>query len=283
MNILVVGLLAVVGILAGGIVNVLADDLPQRQAVRIANVLADDLPQRQAVRRPHYPDDLPRTLLAWLGLTAFLTGQRRSPDGAALSWRHPVVEMVMGLAFALIAAAYPLDGQRILYLLFLAILLLITVIDLEHRLILFVVIIPACVLAILESILFPVPPPPLGDALLGGLLGFVVFFLMFLGGIGFSALMAALRGEEIPEVAFGFGDVLLATLSGLLLGWQAFLFALMITVFLGAAGAVLFLLSRFLVRGQYTLFTALPYGPYIVLGTVIMLFWRDEVRAIMLR
>lgn len=267
MNILVVGLLAIVGILTGGIVN----------------VLADDLPQRQPVRRPHYPDGAPRTPLAWLGLIAFLTGRRRSPEGAALSWRHPVVEMVTGLAFALLAAAYPLDGQRLFYLLFLAILLLITVIDLEHRLILFVVIVPACALAIVESILLPVPPPELGDALLGGLLGFGVFFLMFLGGIGFSALVAALRGEELPEVAFGFGDVLLATLSGLLLGWQAFIFAMILTIFLGAAGAVLFLISRFLVRGRYTLFTALPYGPYIVLGTIIMLFWREEVRSFMLR
>jgi prepilin signal peptidase PulO-like enzyme (type II secretory pathway) len=95
--------------------------------------------------------------------------------------------------------------------------------------------------------------------------------------------MSAMRGEEIGEVAFGFGDVMLGMLSGLLLGWQAFLFGFMITLFLGAAGAVLYLLSRLVTRTGYAMFTALPYGPYIVLGTVIMMLWREEVRAFLLR
>lgn len=145
------------------------------------------------------------------------------------------------------------------------------------------VILPACVLAIVAAIVSPEPPPDLGQALLGGLLGFVIYFAIFLGGIGFSNLMASMRGEPLGEIAFGFGDVMLAVLSGLLLGWQAFIFALMITVFLGAAGAVLFLISRAVLRQAYVMFTALPYGPYIVLGTAIMLIWRDEVRALLLR
>ena len=266
MNVLVVLLVGLVGVLVGGLIN----------------ALADDLPQRTELRRPHYPDDAPRSGLAWLGSLAFLTGQRSSPEGARLSWRYPVVEIGLGLIYGLIVAAHPLDAERLFQLVFLAILMLVMVIDIEHRLILFVVIVPACGLALLAAIVSPVPPPDLGDALLGGVVGFAVYFVIFLGGIGFSALMAAMRGEEIPEVAFGFGDVLLATLSGMLLGWQAFLFALMITIFLGAAGAVLYLFSQVVIRRPYALFTALPYGPYIVLGTVIMLLWRDEVRAFLL-
>ncbi len=247
------------------------------------NVLADDLPARAPVRPPHYPDGTPRRPSAWLGLLAFLTGQRASPGGARLSWRHPVVEIALAVIFGLIALAFPMDVERLFLLVFLAILMLVTVIDVEHRLILFVVILPACVLAIVAAIVSPEPPPDLGQALLGGLLGFVIYFAIFLGGIGFSNLMASMRGEPLGEIAFGFGDVMLAVLSGLLLGWQAFIFALMITVFLGAAGAVLFLISRAVLRQAYVMFTALPYGPYIVLGTAIMLIWRDEVRALLLR
>lgn len=266
MNILIVLLVGLVGILVGGLVNALADDLPQRTAVRL----------------PHYPDETPRPPIAWLGSLAFVTGRRSSPDGARLTWRYPAVEIALGVIYALLVAANPLDAERLFQLVFLAILMLVTVIDIEHRLILFVVIVPACGLALLAAALVPVPPPDLGEALLGGLVGFGVYFAIFLGGVGFSALMASMRGEEIPEVAFGFGDVLLATLSGMLLGWQAFLFALMITIFLGAAGAVLYLFSRVVIRRPYAMFTALPYGPYIVLGTVIMMLWRDEVRAFLL-
>jgi leader peptidase (prepilin peptidase)/N-methyltransferase len=266
MSILIVLLVGLVGVLAGGLVN----------------ALADDLPERTTLRPPHYADDTPRPPIAWLGILALVTGHRASPEGARLTWRYPVVEIVLGVVYALLAAAHPLDGAQLFQLVFLAILMLVMVIDIEHRLILFVVILPACVLALLAAALVPVPPPDLGDALLGGLVGFGVYFAIFLGGVGFSALMASMRGEEIPEVAFGFGDVLLATLSGMLLGWQAFLFALMITIFLGAAGAVLYLFSRMVIRRPYAMFTALPYGPYIVLGTVIMMLWRDEVRAFLL-
>jgi len=94
---------------------------------------------------------------------------------------------------------------------------------------------------------------------------------MFLGGGAFSAL----AGRD--EVAFGFGDVMLATLSGFMLGWRAFIFASLITVFAGALGAVLYMVGRAMVGRQYKWFTPLPYGPYIVIGTLIMLMFRDEV------
>ena len=113
--------------------------------------------------------------------------------------------------------------------------------------------------------------------LFGGLLGFAIFFLMYMGGILFSVIMASMRGEELEEVAFGYGDVMLATLSGFMLGWQALIFAIFIAVFAGAAGALLYLAVRLFVRGKYELFTALPYGQYIVFGTIIMMLWRTPL------
>lgn len=262
MNWITAILAGLIGVLIGGVINVLSDDLPQRRR-----------PQS-----PRYPDGAPRPPAAWLGVLAFLSGRRQSPAGAALSWRHPLVEVGLGVLYALLALARPLDGLLAFQLLFLAILTLITVIDLEHRLILFVVILPACILALLKGMLIPFPLPDVREALIGGAVGFGTFFVMFLGGLFFSALVAHFRGYELPEVAFGFGDVMLGTFSGMLLGWQAFVFALMLTVFLGAAGALLYLLSKALLRGSYTVFTALPYGPYITLSTAVMLLWRDEVR-----
>ena len=58
LNVFIVGL---IGILAGGVVNILADALPQQKAVRFP---------------PRYPDGTPRPLIAWLGITAFLFGRR---------------------------------------------------------------------------------------------------------------------------------------------------------------------------------------------------------------
>ncbi len=83
-------------------------------------------------------------------------------------------------------------------------------------------------------------------------------------------------------IAFGFGDVMLGTLSALMLGWRAFIFAALITVFAGAVGALVYLIGLQVVRRRYKWFTPLPYGPYIVIGTLIMLLFREEVQDILL-
>ncbi len=252
---------AVVGLALGGVVNWLADALPHTLRLGV----------------PHYPDGTPRPPHAWLGLGAWLSGSRKSPGGAKLSWRHPLVELTLAILFVYIALAYPVSLRSLFWMGNAAILMLITVIDLEHRLILFVVVIPACIFALIGVALSG--EVAFQDYLFGGALGFVLFFVMYLGGLLFSVVVASARGEALEEVAFGYGDVMLATLAGFILGWQAFIFAVFITVFTGAAGALLFLIARLFTRGKYELFTALPYGQYIVFGTLIMMLWREPVRA----
>lgn len=241
------------------------------------NLLADDLPHTSLARLPHYADGTTRPIIAWLGSTAFISGKRTGPDGKAMSWRYPLVEAATALLFAATTAEYGVSGMSIFWMGILAILILITVIDLEHRLILFIVMIPAYVYALIGAALFNQQINDkivFRDYLLGGLFGFVIFFVLYLGGILFTIIMEKTRHEEIEEVAFGYGDVLLATLSGLVLGWQALIFAIFIAIFAGAAGALLYLAVRMVVRGKYELFTALPYGQYIVFGTIIMMLWR---------
>jgi leader peptidase (prepilin peptidase) / N-methyltransferase len=265
-------LVGLIGLLAGGVIN----------------VLADDLPHRRNPGRPHYPDGTPRPVPAWLGITAFLLGQRTSPGGAKLSWRHPITEVLTVLAMMLVIIATN-DGQPdasglqlIFWLAYMAIFVLIVVIDVEHKLILFIVIIPSAVLALLDALLTQ-QAPSLSEALIGGAAGFIVFFILYNGGFLFTYIMGKLRGEEITTVAFGYGDVMMATLSGLILGWRALIFAMFITVFLGALGAMVYLISRSLLGSKYSMFTALPYGPYIVAGTVLMLLFGAEVSRILLR
>jgi leader peptidase (prepilin peptidase)/N-methyltransferase len=261
---------ALVGILAGGVINALADDLPHHRSPKL----------------PRYPDGTLRPVTAWLGITAFLLGQRMSANGAKLSWRHPLTEIGTAALMVLTLWVTRADPnvtplQRVFYFLYMAIFVLIIVVDVEHRLILFAVIIPSCIIALLDAILTPeMDKPDLPTALLGAALGFGVFFLMYLGGILFSTVVAKLRGYELPEVAFGYGDVMLSTLCGLIIGWQPLIFAMFITIFLGAFGALIYLIVRRL-SGRYNLFTPLPYGPYIVVGTLIMLLFSDEVRAVL--
>ncbi len=247
------------------------------------NALSDDLPERRSPKLPRYADGTPRPIIAWSGILAFIFNQRAAPDGGRLRWRYPLTELCTISLFLLTLITFQDDAeitllQFIIYLLYMAIFVLITAIDLEHRLILFVVIIPSCLLALADAIFIDYGPD-VGEALLGALLGFGIFFLLYLGGFIFTALLSSLRGSKIEEVAFGYGDVMLITLSGLILGWQALIITMFLTVFLGALGAIIYLIVRRLAGRHYSLFTPLPYGQYIVIATVVMLLFAPEIAA----
>jgi len=286
---LIVLIVTIIGILAGGLVNTLADELPYRRKPAL----------------PTYPDGTPRPVLAWLGITAFLFGLRTPPKSTnisrekqegrqryyegepKLSWRYPITEIATAI---LMVATYILMGnkpevsslQMIIWLIYMAIFMLINVIDIEHKLILFVVMIPSAILAIIDAVLTPIPLPPLQSALTGGGLGFVIFFIFYQGGYLFTYIMGRARGETIDTVAFGFGDVMMITLSGLILGFQGVIFVMFISVFFGSVGAIVYLALRLLVAGRYNLFTAIPYGPYIVAATIIVLLFPDEMSLLLL-
>jgi leader peptidase (prepilin peptidase) / N-methyltransferase len=266
---LIVGL---IGVFVGGIIN----------------WLADDLPERGRPTTPHYPDDSPRPMIAWLGLSAFLTGRRASGTGSKLPWRHPITELATAVLFVATYAATLDDAamtplQLFFWLVYVAILILITIIDLEHKLILFVVVIPAWLIAVIDALLtdFTRYGPTLERTLIGGAVGFGISFALYLGGYLFIYISSKMRGYELDEVAFGYGDVMLFTFSGLILGVESLIFAIYITVLAGALGAILYLLGRSLRRRGYSLFTALPYGPYIVFGTFMMLLFSNEVLTFM--
>ena len=259
-------IVALIGILIGGVLNVLADDLPNKRPIRLP---------------PRYPDGSPRPPIAWLGITAFLFGKRVTPNGSKLRWRYPVTELFTAGLMVMAVLATSDDPmmtplQLTFWLIYMVIFSLITVIDLEHRLILFIEIIPACVLAIVDAAVTNYGAD-LKDALIGGAVGFGIFFLMYLGGFLFVYVMAKTQGHSTDEVAFGYGDVMLITLAGLILGWQPLIPAIFLTVFLGALGAVAWMVGRWLTGNRYSLFTPLPYGQYIIAATVIMLLFSTEV------
>jgi leader peptidase (prepilin peptidase)/N-methyltransferase len=82
-------------------------------------------------------------------------------------------------------------------------------------------------------------------------------------------------GIVLPREAMGFGDVKFMAAIGAFLGWQAVLFSLMVSTFIGGflVGIPLVLLGR---RG---LSSRLPYGPYIAVAAVLWVFAGTEMIA----
>lgn len=245
----------------------------------LANILADDLPHRRWPRAPHCPDcEQSRPVVAWLGVTAFLLRQRWCPDcPQPLPWRHPLLELFLAIAFVYLSLRYGLSSEGAFIALYVWVAALVTVTDLEHRLILNVIMAPAILLALVESAL----TSRLGflQALRGGAIGFAVVFGVFLLGEAFRRLVARLRGESVDEVAFGFGDVTLSTFAGLVVGDGpgGIGLVLVIMILVGGLTALAYLLYRRFISRDYSAFSAIPYGPNIIVGMLVVLIWRDDI------
>lgn len=155
--------------------------------------------------------------------------------------------------------------------------MLVAIIDIEHRLILDVVMLPAFVFAIIEVLVSP--RMNWMDGLVGYAIAQIVVMAFYVFGAAYLWLINRKRTAEmkVDEVAFGFGDVTLATFCGLVVGFPSVIVMLGLMVLIGAANSILYLLITGLFTKEYKAHTALPYGPAILLAAVIMLLWGDVV------
>ena len=147
----------------------------------------------------------------------------------------------------------------------------ITVIDLEHRLILHPTSMVGAVLGLIVGTVIHSRADGLllgvGKSLLGGLFGFGVMYLLYMLGTlvaRYRARRMQASGQALDdEEALGGGDVYLAGVLGLMLGWPFILNALVLGVLLGGLISFLFI-ALLLVRRRYSgdaLMTFIPYGP----------------------
>jgi prepilin signal peptidase PulO-like enzyme (type II secretory pathway) len=243
----------------------------------LINLCADSLPVVRRMRRPTCPYcGRPRSPIAWSAVSAYLFRRQHCAGcGAPISLRHASVEVGVALFFGLSWLRTGATVTTLLNLIYGSILVLILVTDIEHRLILHVVTLPAILIALAGAFVNPVFDSP-KRALLGGGIGLLSTFTLYLLGALFARAMGAWRGQAIDEVAFGFGDVTLTTFIGLIVGAPEIIFAILIGFLSGGLVAILILAVRGLLQKRYQMFTAIPYGPFLILGGVTMLYWGQE-------
>ncbi len=187
--------------------------------------------------------------------------------GKRISEYHPVLELTAGLALVAAWLAYGFSWQFAVSGFFGLVMTFLFAYDLKHQIIPNVVVVPA-IAAALIVILFQYAlfqqgiPIPIGlwssdpdTYLLGG----------GAAGLFFLTLSAASGGRWI-----GGGDVKLAALIGLVVGWPAVLVAVFAAYLVGLAYALVLLLTR-----NATLQSSIPFGPMLVAGYFIAAFYAD--------
>ena len=229
------------------------------------NLTIDRLPRGQSVVTPPSRCDRCERRLAPFELVPvfsylFLRGKCRR-CGVPIPARNVVMELATAALFGFVTYRFgltPLGGVILAYgTLFLAI----SAIDFEWTIILDKMVLPGAVLAFAAAHYGPVGEDnALGETFIrvvaGGGLGFGVMFLIYIG----SFLVYR------SNVGLGFGDVKLAGLMGLVLGFPDLAIALYFAFIAG--GVVALLLICLKLRGRRD---ALPYGPFLAGGPVATL------------
>jgi len=142
------------------------------------------------------------------------------------------------------------------------------VMDVEHRVVMHPVSLFGAVAGALLGI-FVLNGPI--STLIGGAAGFGIMFGLYLLGFVFSKIMSRIRGEEVDEVALGFGDVNLAGVLGLMLGWPRIGVVLLFAILLGGAVS-LFLVIGMALTKKYRPLTAIPYAPFLVIVAAVIFY-----------
>ncbi|OPX23203.1 MAG: hypothetical protein B1H03_02410 [Planctomycetales bacterium 4484_113] len=258
--ILITVFLFVLGLVFGSFFNVLIYRLPRELSIVKPGSFCP------SCRHPiAWYDNIP--LLSWL----ILRGRCRH-CGAAISLRYPLVELMTGIIFAGVPplvkavglANVPAAGVSPLHIafaiIFISILALVLIIDLEHQ------IIPdelSVALFVLGWMAVFALRPPISPGWVSSLIGMFVLSLFFLA---FALLLGG----------FGLGDVKLAVGLGAFFGWQLLVVAAFLSFAVGGVFAIsfaLYLMSQRKLKARI----AIPFGPYLAIGAALTLFIGDRL------
>lgn len=241
---------ALLGLLIGSFLNVVIWRVPRGESV---------VSPPSACPECGHPiraqDNIP--LISWL----ILRGKCRD-CGHPISPRYPLVELGTAITFAVLACRFGPTWELPAYLYFGAIAVALTVIDLDVHRLPNVIVLPSYAVA---GLLFLLPAilNPDWDAYMQAWLGAAALFAFY--------FVLAL----IYPAGMGFGDVKLAGVLGLYLGWLGW-GSLLIGGFLG------FVLGGFvggalMMARKAKMKTAIPFGPFMFAGAMIGILWGQEL------
>ena len=220
------------------------------------NVIAARVPRGRSVARPGSACMHCAAPIAWYDNVPLLSyvllrGRCRSCR-APIGLLYPAVELTAAVLVAGSVLAFGLTFDAALAAFFCCVLVAISAVDLEHRIVPNKIVLPATALALPAQTLLH-PSLEWAVAALGASL------FLFLAVLAYPAGM-------------GMGDVKLALFMGAVLG-KAVAVALMLGM-LTALVPGLYLLAR---HGSKARKMAIPFAPFLALGSVIALFWGDAL------
>jgi prepilin signal peptidase PulO-like enzyme (type II secretory pathway) len=187
--------------------------------------------------------------------------------GKPISWQYPAVELATSVLFAVSYLAWPVPfhgigvQEFVVWLGFLTMFMALTVYDLRWYLLPDRIVYPLMVVAAAETVILALYGHDLSvlvNAALGALIISGIFYTLFQLSAG---------------TWIGGGDVKLAVVLGL---WAGTPLKALLLMFLSSVIGTVFALPL-LMRGKQALKLKVPYGPFLIAATVVVVLWGQQL------
>lgn len=197
-------------------------------------------------------DNVPLLSYVWLkGICRYCRG--------SISPRYPLLELLTGFLALGAYFRFGISWEGGVYFALIAVLLIVTFIDIDHGIIPDIILLPGIPVAVLCG--WSLPAMTLVQCLLGLAAGAGILWVVALA----YRLIARREG-------MGSGDVLLMAMIGAVIGWQGVLFTIFTASALGTVAGFAIMLKQ----GK-DLKMAIPFGPFLSMGAMAYIFFGPRV------
>jgi leader peptidase (prepilin peptidase)/N-methyltransferase len=225
------------------------------------NVCIYRIPREESIVFPssHCPNC--GTSLKWCDLVPVLSfivqGGKCRYCGEKISPQYPIIELLNATIYLFIYSQFDFSLELLFYAIIFSILIIITVIDLQHMIIpdiLVIMILVSTIIYKLVSYLLYSNSPEILNSIGGLVLSSLLFILIIL----------------ISKGGMGGGDVTLIGALGFILGIKKVFLTIFLSFILGAIISIFLLITK--IKGKKD---PIPFGPFIILGFFITVFWGE--------
>ena len=184
----------------------------------------------------------------------------------SISSQYALVEMLSLISFVSIYYLYGISFTTLLLIILALVLIIIFFIDLKHFIIPNTLTFPLMALGLIKSFIPNLNEifPNYIDSIIGGLFGYgIIWSIIF--------FYKQIRKKE----GMGLGDAKLFAVIGFWFGWISIPFV----IFLSSITALISVVPD-LIKNSKKMSTQIPFGPYIIIGTLLYLVFENNLKSI---
>lgn len=275
MPVFFIGFVTLMGLMVGSFLNVVIYRLPEmmkRNWQQQCAELRGEVIEPQATFNLIFPRSACThcghtiTALENIPVISYIVLQGRcSRCHTPISWRYPLVEAISAIMSGVVAWHFGFGLMTIAALMFVWALIALAVIDLNTQLLPDDITLPLLWLGLLINMTHGFTD--IHSAIIGAVAGYLSLWLVYWS-------FKLITGKE----GMGYGDFKLLAAIGAWLGWQMLPLVLLSSSLVGACVGIGLIVAAKLKNNM-----PIPFGPYLVGGAVIALFWGEQLNNAYLR